>query len=154
MKLLRFEKDGRKQYGVAEGETLYRLEGSALEGRPERGPALGLLEKFKPLPPCEPTKIICAGKNYPWGENPSRSPRPLLFFKPPSSVDRPRGEHLYPPESQRLIFESELVVVMGKPARTSAGRGFPVHSRLHLRERRDRLRFRPPRQRHLSRKKL
>jgi 2-keto-4-pentenoate hydratase/2-oxohepta-3-ene-1,7-dioic acid hydratase in catechol pathway len=117
MKLLRFEKDGRKQYGVAEGETLYRLEGSALEGRPERGPALGLLEKFKPLPPCEPTKIICAGKNYPWGENPSKSPRPNLFFKPPSSVIAHGENIVYPSESERLIFESELVVVMGKAAR-------------------------------------
>jgi 2-keto-4-pentenoate hydratase/2-oxohepta-3-ene-1,7-dioic acid hydratase in catechol pathway len=117
MKLIRFEKDGRRQYGVADGGMVYRLEGSPVEGGGARGPALGALGDFKPLPPCEPTKIICAGKNYPWGENPSKSPRPILFFKPPSSVIAHGEDIIHPSESQRLIFESELVVIMGKPAR-------------------------------------
>jgi 2-keto-4-pentenoate hydratase/2-oxohepta-3-ene-1,7-dioic acid hydratase in catechol pathway len=117
MKLLRFEQDGRKQYGIAEGETLYRLEGSPSAGRPERGPALGPVEEMKILAPCEPTKIICAAKNYPWGENPSRSPRPVLFFKPPSSVIAQDENIIYPSQSERLIFESELVIVIGKTAR-------------------------------------
>lgn len=117
MKLLRFEQDGRKQYGIAEGETLYRLEGSPSAVRLERGPALGPINEMKILAPCEPTKIICAAKNYPWGENPSRSPRPVLFFKPPSSVIAHDENIIYPSQSQRLIFESELVIVIGKAAR-------------------------------------
>jgi 2-keto-4-pentenoate hydratase/2-oxohepta-3-ene-1,7-dioic acid hydratase in catechol pathway len=117
MKLVRLEQDGRKQYGIAEGETLYRLEGSPSAGRPQRGPALGPLKEMKILAPCEPTKIICAAKNYPWGEIPSRSPRPVLFFKPPSSVIAHDENIIYPSQSQRLIFESELVIVIGKAAR-------------------------------------
>ncbi len=117
MKLIRFEKDGRANYGMIEGDTVYRLTGSPFSGGTKRGPAVGPLQGVKTLAPCEPTKILCAAKNYPWGENPSRSERPVLFFKPPSSVVGPGGDIIHPPDSQRLIFESELVVVMGKPAR-------------------------------------
>ena len=117
MKLLRFEQDGRKQYGIADGETLYRLEGSLFAGRAQRGAALGLIKDVKILAPCEPTKIICAAKNYPWGESPSRSPRPILFFKPPSSVIAHDENIIFPAESEHLIFESELVIVIGKAAR-------------------------------------
>jgi len=101
---------------MLEGETVYRL-GSPFEGPTGREKAVGSLQAVKILAPCEPTKIICAAKNYPWGENPSKSPRPILFFKPPSSVIGHEEDIVYPSSSQHLIFESELVVVMGKPAR-------------------------------------
>lgn len=117
MKLLRYRKDAQVGYGILEGETVYQLIGPPYAGRPERGPAVGPLHSLKILAPCEPTKIICAAKNYPWGENPSKSPRPLLFFKPPSSVIAHEDNIIHPSQSQRLIFESELVVVMGKAAR-------------------------------------
>jgi 2-keto-4-pentenoate hydratase/2-oxohepta-3-ene-1,7-dioic acid hydratase in catechol pathway len=42
---------------------------------------------------------------------------PILFFKPPSSVIGHEENIIYPSSSQHLIFESELVVVMGKKAR-------------------------------------
>jgi len=117
MKLLRFQKDRQAGYGLLEGETVYQLIGSPFADQHERGPAAGPLHSLKILPPCEPTKIICAAKNYPWGENPSKSPRPVLFFKPPSSVIGHEENIIYPSQSQRLIFESELVVVIGKAAR-------------------------------------
>jgi 2-keto-4-pentenoate hydratase/2-oxohepta-3-ene-1,7-dioic acid hydratase in catechol pathway len=117
MKLLRYRKDAQVGYGILEGETVYQLIGPPYAGPHERGPAVGPLHSLKILAPCEPTKIICAAKNYPWGENPSKSPRPLLFFKPPSSVIAHEDNIVYPSQSQRLIFESELVVVMGKAAR-------------------------------------
>jgi len=117
MKLLRFRKDGRAVYGLLEDETVYQLTGPPFADRHERGPAVGTLHSLKVLAPCEPTKIICAAKNYPWGENPSKSPRPVLFFKPPSSVIGHEENIVFPSQSQRLIFESELVVVIGKVAR-------------------------------------
>ncbi len=117
MKLIHFEKDKQQNYGLVEGGTVYRLAGSPFEGRPMQGPPVGPLSSVKILPPCRPTKIICAAKNYPWGEKPSKSPRPILFFKPPSSVIGTGEDILHPPESKRLIFESELVVVMRKAGR-------------------------------------
>jgi len=116
MKRLRYLKDNQVHYGMLEGETVYRL-GSSFEGPNVKGKAVGPLQAVKVLPPCEPTKIICAAKNYPWGENPSKSPLPILFFKPPSSVIGHEENIVYPSSSQHLIFESELVVVMGKKAR-------------------------------------
>jgi 2-keto-4-pentenoate hydratase/2-oxohepta-3-ene-1,7-dioic acid hydratase in catechol pathway len=116
MKLLRYQKDYQSSYGVLEGNTIYQV-GSPYADRIDRGTAAGTLQSLKILPPCEPTKIICAAKNYPWGENPSKSPRPVLFYKPPSSVIAHEENIIYPSSSQHLIFESELVVVMGKVAR-------------------------------------
>jgi len=109
-------KGNQVHYGILDGETVYRL-GSPFESPTGREKAVGPLQSVKILAPCEPTKIICAAKNYPWGENPSKSPRPVLFFKPPSSVIGHEENIIYPSSSQHLIFESELVVVMGKPAR-------------------------------------
>ena len=116
MKLFRYQKENQAQYGMLDGETVYPV-GSPYAERIIKGKAAGSLQSVKILAPCEPSKIICAAKNYPWGENPSKSPRPLLFFKPPSSVIGPEENIIYPSSSQHLIFESELVVVMGKAAR-------------------------------------
>jgi 2-keto-4-pentenoate hydratase/2-oxohepta-3-ene-1,7-dioic acid hydratase in catechol pathway len=121
MKLLRYRKDNQASYGVLEGDTVYRID-SPFKDRIERGQAMGSLQSLKILAPCEPTKIICAAKNYSWGENPSKSPRPLLFFKPPSSVIGQEENILYPSSSQQLIFESELVIVMGRVARNVAAK--------------------------------
>jgi 2-keto-4-pentenoate hydratase/2-oxohepta-3-ene-1,7-dioic acid hydratase in catechol pathway len=73
----------------------------------------------KLLPPCQPTKIICVGKNYrehvkelhPGEEAPSE---PLLFLKPTSALLEPEGVIIMPPESQRVDYEGELAVVIGK----------------------------------------
>jgi 2-keto-4-pentenoate hydratase/2-oxohepta-3-ene-1,7-dioic acid hydratase in catechol pathway len=116
MKLLRYRKGNQTSYGVLEGDIVYQIDSPFID-RIERGQAAGPLQSLKILAPCEPTKIICAAKNYPWGENPSKSPRPVLFFKPPSSVIGHEENIIYPSSSQHLIFESELVVVIGKAAR-------------------------------------
>ena len=121
MKLIRYRKDDQASYGVLEGDTVYQID-SPFRNRFERGQAEGSLRSLKILAPCEPTKIICAAKNYPWGENPSKSPRPLLFFKPPSSVIGHGEDVVYPSVSQQLIFESELVIVMGRVARNVAAK--------------------------------
>ena len=121
MKLLRYRKGNQAPYGVLEGDTVYQID-SPFKDRIERGQAAGSLESLKILAPCEPTKIICAAKNYPWGENPAKSPRPILFFKPPSSVIGHGEDVIYPSVSQQLIFESELVIVMGRVARNVAAK--------------------------------
>ncbi len=71
------------------------------------------------LPPCEPTKIICVGKNYfdhikelhPGEDRPEE---PLLFMKPLSALLPPRGKILIPPQSERVDYEGELAVVLGR----------------------------------------
>lgn len=117
MKFLRYEREGRAEYGVLEGETVYELKGSPFAGARERGAAVGAIGSLKLLAPCLPSKIICAAKNYPWGENPAKTPVPNLFYKPPSSLAGPGDDIVCPPQSKRVIFESELTVVIGRLAR-------------------------------------
>ncbi len=72
------------------------------------------------LAPCEPTKIVCVGKNY-WAHaeemKEGHPDKPILFIKPSTSVNDPDGEVLYPPISERVDYEGELAVVMGKRAK-------------------------------------
>lgn len=117
MKLLRFELKGNKRYGLLEGDTVYAMEGSPFAEGWVKGEAIGPLSSLKPLVPCEPSKILCAARNYPWGENPRKGPRPNLFYKPLSSLIGHGEDVVYPSLSREVIFESELAVVIGKAAR-------------------------------------
>lgn len=72
------------------------------------------------LPPCAPSKIVCVGRNYAehareLGNEPPKEP--LIFLKPPSSLIASGDAIVYPPLSQRVDFEGELGVVIGKRAR-------------------------------------
>jgi 2-keto-4-pentenoate hydratase/2-oxohepta-3-ene-1,7-dioic acid hydratase in catechol pathway len=80
---------------------------------------------FEPMPlntaqllaPVTPSKIICVGRNYRdhakelGNEVPTE---PLLFFKPPSSLLAPGAVVRMPAASQRVDFEGELALVIGK----------------------------------------
>ena len=82
---------------------------------------------FKPLPlsaaellaPVTPSKIICVGRNYRdhakelGNEVPSE---PLLFFKPPSALLEPGGVVRMPAVAERVDFEGELALVIGRRA--------------------------------------
>ena len=71
------------------------------------------------LPPCAPTKIVCVGRNYPehakelGNEVPAE---PLIFMKPPSSLIAHGDSIVYPSLSQRVDFEGELGVIIGRRA--------------------------------------
>ncbi len=117
MKLLRYERDGSPYYGLLEGETVFAAVGSPHAGPPRKGEPVGPLAGLRLLAPCVPSKIICAGHNYPWGDRPTKSPVPNLFFKPPSAVVGPEHDIVHPAQSERVIFECELTVVIGRVAR-------------------------------------
>ena len=71
------------------------------------------------LPPVTPSKIICVGRNYREHvrEMGSEMPtEPVLFFKPPSSLLRPGGAVRLPAVSERVDFEGELALVIGRRA--------------------------------------
>ncbi|WP_267639356.1 fumarylacetoacetate hydrolase family protein [Haloarchaeobius amylolyticus] len=72
------------------------------------------------LPPCEPTKIVCIGRNYAdhAAEMDSDVPdRPLLFLKPPNAVSSHGSEVTLPAGKDRLDFEAELGVVIDEQCR-------------------------------------
>ncbi len=78
------------------------------------------LEDVHLLPPLEPGKIICIGRNYVAHarEHKAEVPEvPLIFLKPPSSVIGPGEPIILPPQSQQVEHEAELVIVIGKKGR-------------------------------------
>ena len=69
------------------------------------------------LPPVEPSKIVCVGRNYREhaAELGHEIPlEPLIFLKPPSSLLAPGGTILRPKMSARTDYEGELGVVIGR----------------------------------------
>jgi 2-keto-4-pentenoate hydratase/2-oxohepta-3-ene-1,7-dioic acid hydratase in catechol pathway len=71
------------------------------------------------LAPVTPSKIVCVGRNY--GEHAKElgnevPQEPLLFFKPPSSLLAHKGTVLMPAQAERVDFEGELALVIGKRA--------------------------------------
>jgi 2-keto-4-pentenoate hydratase/2-oxohepta-3-ene-1,7-dioic acid hydratase in catechol pathway len=79
------------------------------------------LDQFRLLPPVRPSKIVCVGRNYKdhAAELGNEVPKePLLFLKPPSAL-LPSGETVIKPHiCQRLDFEGELGIVIGKRCRS------------------------------------
>jgi 2-keto-4-pentenoate hydratase/2-oxohepta-3-ene-1,7-dioic acid hydratase in catechol pathway len=71
------------------------------------------------LPPCEPTKIVCIGRNYAKhaAERDEDVPdRPLLFLKPPNAVAS-HDSVVTLPDDRYIEYEAELAVVIGEQCR-------------------------------------
>ncbi|HWQ57497.1 MAG TPA: fumarylacetoacetate hydrolase family protein [Clostridia bacterium] len=122
MRYARARLDGEEFYALIEGDTLVRLldrpfDKVELDGR--KYP----LSKARLIAPCEPSKIVCVGKNY-WAHaeemKEGHPAEPLLFLKPSTCVIGPEDEVVYPKLSHRLDYEGELGVVIGKKARNVA----------------------------------
>lgn len=72
------------------------------------------------LAPVTPSKIVCVGRNYrahaaELGHDVPTEP--LLFLKPPSALLEPGGVVEWPADSERVDYEGEVAVVIGKPLR-------------------------------------
>jgi len=108
-------------YGVLEGDTITQLDAAPWAG----GKPTSLkapLSSVSFSAPVEPSKIICIGLNYHAHVQASFSAteapeKPLIFLKPPSSIIAPGEKIVHPPESERVDYEAELGVVIGKKGR-------------------------------------
>jgi 2-keto-4-pentenoate hydratase/2-oxohepta-3-ene-1,7-dioic acid hydratase in catechol pathway len=98
--------------------------GSVRQGRWEDGEISFAGERYRPedvdiLPPCEPTKVVCIGRNYAAHaeERDEEVPdRPLLFLKPPNALAG-HGDTVTLPENRYVEHEAELAVVIGEQCR-------------------------------------
>ena len=138
MKYCRFLYGGQVQYGAVEKHggrlqivSLLEAPEEDLRFRIDHGSAFPFsatsatfeaipLSEADLLPPVTPSKIICVGRNYREhvAELGNEIPvEPLLFFKPPSSLQRPGGVVVLPALSERVDFEGELALVIGKRTR-------------------------------------
>ncbi len=78
------------------------------------------LTDLRLLAPVMPSKILCIGRNYREHatELGNEVPKePLLFLKPPSALLAPNGVILMPALSQRVDYEGELAIVIGRRCR-------------------------------------
>ena len=110
--------DGPRQGVVVDGQ-IHALTGELL-GRWETTDRLGTLEEVSLLPPVVPSKIIGVGLNYRAHAAESRMEipaEPLLFLKPPSTIIGPDAGIVLPPQSDRVDYEAELAVVIGRSCR-------------------------------------
>ncbi len=128
MKYCRFQSDAGPQYGEVfdRNGTLWveRILPPPAEDvwTKAAGPAFDPIPLARAilLPPVIPSKIVCVGRNYRdhakelGNEVPSE---PLIFLKPPSALLSPGGVIQSPKLSERVDYEGELGVVIGKAAR-------------------------------------
>jgi len=118
MRLCRLEVAGNAHWGVIEGELVTLLASRPWEGMKRLGGA-SPLATAKLLPPCEPSKIVAVGLNFrahaaEMGSTPPSEP--VLFLKAPSALLPPGGAVVLPKQSQRVEYEGELALVIGKTA--------------------------------------
>lgn len=121
MRLVRYRTrtNTKPVWGWLDDDKIGRLEGSPY-GAFSRKTARTAFHKVELLPPAEPTKIICVGRNYAAhaAEHDADVPAlPLLFLKPPSCLLPAGGQILLPPQSERVEHEAELAVVIGQHGR-------------------------------------
>ncbi|ACV48493.1 MULTISPECIES: fumarylacetoacetate hydrolase family protein [Halomicrobium] len=82
-------------------------------------------EEVDVLPPCEPTKIVCVGRNYAEhaDEMDNDVPdRPLLFLKPPNTVASHDKTVTLLANKDRIDYEAELGVVIGEQCKNVSQR--------------------------------
>jgi 2-keto-4-pentenoate hydratase/2-oxohepta-3-ene-1,7-dioic acid hydratase in catechol pathway len=101
--------DPRVIKGVTDGESVRGADGNGYKWK-----------QIRLLPAVSPSKIVCVGRNY--AEHAKElgnavPQEPLIFLKPPSSLNAHGAPVIYPALSQRVDFEGELGVVIGRRAR-------------------------------------
>ena len=128
MKYCRFQFNGQVQYGLVESvagrDAIVRIlltapeeaDGDMESLRTRRIEPIPL-EEAALLPPVRPSKIVCIGRNY--REHAAElghdvPTEPLMFLKATSALLPPGGTVRRPKISERVDFEGELGVVIGK----------------------------------------
>jgi 2-keto-4-pentenoate hydratase/2-oxohepta-3-ene-1,7-dioic acid hydratase in catechol pathway len=110
LKLGIFKFGDRAFRGVVEEDRVYPLEGRGFYD----------VGELQTLPPVRPGKIVALALNYRAHAAEMKKPlppEPLIFLKPPSAVIGHGDTILLPAMSQRVDYEGEMGVVIGKRAR-------------------------------------
>jgi 2-keto-4-pentenoate hydratase/2-oxohepta-3-ene-1,7-dioic acid hydratase in catechol pathway len=131
MKIARYESEGITRYGVVDpaAGNLREIAGEPFGGVRETG-VVHRLGEVRLLAPVIPGKIVAVGLNYRdhAREMGKKIPEePLLFLKASSALNHPGGEIVYPRQSERVDYEAELAVVIGRTAKNVAGRDAAKH---------------------------
>ena len=115
--------DGAISYGILTDKWFQPVAGSPFELELGSMEPLGeavALSSVRLLAPCQPSKILCVGRNYAEhaAEHGVEVPKePLIFLKPPSAVAGPNDPIVLTSLSQQVEHEAELVAVVRVRAR-------------------------------------
>jgi 2-keto-4-pentenoate hydratase/2-oxohepta-3-ene-1,7-dioic acid hydratase in catechol pathway len=120
MRIYRYRKGKAVYYGQQTGEDMVarcvRLSAERFDLH-RAGPE-DQLSELQLLPPCNPSKIICVGRNYAEHAaelgNVAPEERPLLFFKPPSCLIAHGEAIVMPAGCERVDYEGEIALVIGQ----------------------------------------
>jgi len=131
VRIARYECGGRARWGLADLESgkIREIAGEPFDRVETTGDARRLVE-VRLLAPVVPGKIVAVGLNYKdhAQELGMKIPEePLLFLKAPSALNDPGGEIVYPPQSQRVDYEAELAVVIGRVAKNVKEKDAAAH---------------------------
>ncbi len=123
MRIIHYQtKNNLASYGWVLDDKIGTIDGDIF-GEYQRSEARLPLADVRILPPVQPSKIICVGRNYAAhaAEHQAEVPEvPLLFLKPPSSIIAPGETIILPPQSRQVEHEAELAVVIGRRGRRIA----------------------------------
>jgi 2-keto-4-pentenoate hydratase/2-oxohepta-3-ene-1,7-dioic acid hydratase in catechol pathway len=103
-------------YGLLDGEKIHELSAPPWFEWAQ-APSNWRQAEVRFLPPVEPSKIVCVGRNYAAhaAELGNEMPKePLIFLKPPSAIIGPDDPIVLSKYSQRVEHEGELALVIGR----------------------------------------
>lgn len=116
MIIARCEHNGRVFHGSIKDDRIVELSGSIFDQPQETGQSLAL-DQVRLLYPIEPSKIVCVGQNYRGHIAELGVPipkEPVVFLKPPSCLIGPNEGIIWPTGMERVDYEGELAVVIGR----------------------------------------
>ncbi|RUM90974.1 MAG: hypothetical protein DSZ26_02080 [Thermovibrio sp.] len=123
MKVGRFKYGDRTIFGLIRGKEILPLKerrvSELMEGVTPEGEPLSFKD-VKFLSPTRPTKIVAVGLNYKAHAEEMGKPipeEPLIFLKPSTAVISNKMKIVLPKMSNRVDYEGELVVVIGRKCR-------------------------------------
>jgi 2-keto-4-pentenoate hydratase/2-oxohepta-3-ene-1,7-dioic acid hydratase in catechol pathway len=119
MRIVRYSHEGQMSFGVLEDETIAAITPHPFAPFEYSGERVST-DEVRLLAPVLPTKIIAVGRNYAdharemGNEVPDE---PIIFLKPSTAVVGPDDPIIYPTGVDRVDYEGELAVIVGKMAR-------------------------------------
>ena len=117
-KYARFASNGVTSYGLVEGAEIHELQGGLFDPPITTGRTFPLAA-VRLLVPHLPSKILAVGLNYKSHLGTRTAPsNPEIFYKPLSCLQNPGGPICIPEGAGAPHFEGELVIVIGKTARS------------------------------------
>lgn len=116
---VRFSHAGNTQFGLLEGDSIQVFTGDMFSN-PVKANTVVNINDVKLLMPTEPTKIIAMWNNFhalAKKLNLADPAEPLYLIKSPNSYLNPGETIEKPPTDEKIVFEGELGIVIGKTAK-------------------------------------